>query len=285
MPEVRTASMTLIILMAAAVAAGSSPPELGKVPWLRSYAEGLQRSRETGKPVLLLFTEVPGCSTVNDFAREVLSDPLLVDAAELFVPVAIFNNKGGDDAAALQRWKEPSWGNPVLRFLDAREQELAPRLTHEGGLAALAQRMAAALSAHGTPPPPWLTLLATPGSDTVSYAMGCFWEGEAKLGALAGVSSSRTGFEDGREVVQLWLDPAARSSVEERARALGYRAMPGRSVQPSQRDDKYHLQRSPIARLKLTEGQKMRINSALAAGEDPTPWLAPSQRQKLAAQR
>lgn len=36
------------------------PVELGRVDWLRDYDAGLARSEDTGKPMLLLFQEVPG---------------------------------------------------------------------------------------------------------------------------------------------------------------------------------------------------------------------------------
>lgn len=38
----------------------SAPVELGKIPWLRNYDEALALARKTGKPLLLLFQEVPG---------------------------------------------------------------------------------------------------------------------------------------------------------------------------------------------------------------------------------
>ena len=36
------------------------PVEMGRVRWLRSYEDGVARSEETGKPMMLLFQEVPG---------------------------------------------------------------------------------------------------------------------------------------------------------------------------------------------------------------------------------
>ena len=43
----------------------------------------------------------------------------MVEAIEdAFVPVVVFNNKGGKDAQLLKRFNEPSWNNPVVRFLD-----------------------------------------------------------------------------------------------------------------------------------------------------------------------
>ena len=47
---------------------------------------------------MLLFQEVPGCSTCRNYGHNVLSHPLMVEAIEsLFVPLAIFNNKEGKE--------------------------------------------------------------------------------------------------------------------------------------------------------------------------------------------
>ena len=86
---------------------GNNPVELGKVKWLRSYEEAIAQSRQECKPVLILFQEVPGCGTCQKYGNEVLSHPLLVEAIEThFVPLAIFNNKGGADAEVLKRYNE-----------------------------------------------------------------------------------------------------------------------------------------------------------------------------------
>ncbi len=36
------------------------PVELGRVAWLRDFGAGRAQARQTGKPILLLFQEVPG---------------------------------------------------------------------------------------------------------------------------------------------------------------------------------------------------------------------------------
>ena len=37
-----------------------NPEELGKVKWLRNLAEATADAKKTGKPVLIMFQEVPG---------------------------------------------------------------------------------------------------------------------------------------------------------------------------------------------------------------------------------
>ncbi|MFK7927769.1 MAG: thioredoxin family (seleno)protein, partial [Myxococcota bacterium] len=69
----------------------AQPHELGQIAWIRDLEAGKAEAKSTGKPLLLLFTEVPGCSTVNGFADAALEDPLFVEATEdLFVPVVIY---------------------------------------------------------------------------------------------------------------------------------------------------------------------------------------------------
>ncbi|MEM7163956.1 MAG: hypothetical protein AAF581_00745 [Planctomycetota bacterium] len=38
----------------------TQPVELGKVAWERDYEKGVATARKSGKPILLLFQEVPG---------------------------------------------------------------------------------------------------------------------------------------------------------------------------------------------------------------------------------
>ena len=49
-----------LILIAGLVHAFASAPELGTVKWGRDLDKGLALSKESGKPVFLLFQEVPG---------------------------------------------------------------------------------------------------------------------------------------------------------------------------------------------------------------------------------
>jgi hypothetical protein len=271
-----------MLTLAIALSLAAAPPELGAIHFERSRARAFALAREKNLPLLVLFTEVPGCSTVNAFAREALENPLLVEAAEtLFVPLAIFNNVGGDDAAALAQYGEPAWNNPVVRVLSPTGGALAPRLTHERGAQGLQQVMVQALTALGRPVPAWLALAAPATAATATFQMGCFWEGEARLGGVEGVSSSRTGYLEGAEVVEVSVDgPAALARVEAQAKALGYRPREGR-LAPSLRDDQKQLEGSRFAKLPLTPAQRSHLNAALGRGEDPRPLLSPRQRALL----
>lgn len=108
------------------VRAGARPRELGRVHFERDFERAVQASKASGKPLFLLFDEVPGCSNCTSFGDAVLSDDLLVEAIEtLFTPVAVYNNLGGADRDVLDRYREPAWNNPVVRFIDAADHELA----------------------------------------------------------------------------------------------------------------------------------------------------------------
>jgi hypothetical protein len=50
----------LLLLSVLCTSLLASPPELGKVAWERSYEKGMASAAKSGKPVFLLFQEVPG---------------------------------------------------------------------------------------------------------------------------------------------------------------------------------------------------------------------------------
>src|SRR5262245_19894626 len=127
-----------------------APKELGDVRWSRDLDAAIADAERLERPLLILFDEVPGCSTCVSYGQNVLKNPLLLEAAEtLFVPVAVFNNLGGKDREALDAFKEPSWNNPVVRIVDARRNPLAPRLDGDYTQVGLARSMVAALQRAG----------------------------------------------------------------------------------------------------------------------------------------
>ncbi len=282
---------------------GSAPPELGLVRFERDLDAGLAAAESTGKPVFLLFQEIPGCSTCVSFGEDVLSHPLLVDAIEAeFVPVAIHNNKPGKDADALARYSEPSWNNPVVRFVDSAGKDLLPRKDGVTSAAAIAERAVRALEAARRPVPRYLRLLlaetAPKGRATAAFAMHCFWEGEARLGAIDGVLATRAGFLDGQEVVEVVFDPgvvafdrlaaeakrlecaAAVYAPDEAARSAagaGAKVLKDAVREAPRADQKHALSLSPLRLVPMTESQAARVNAAVARGEDPADLLSPSQ--------
>ena len=122
--------VAVVLALVAGVSGSGTPRELGNVDWSRSFDTALKRARATGHPLFVLFQEVPGCNTCVSFGEQVLTHPLLVEAIEEeFVPVAIYNNRGGADRAVLERYGEQPWNNPVVRFLDSDGRDRWSRFT------------------------------------------------------------------------------------------------------------------------------------------------------------
>ncbi len=291
----------------------ASPREFGRVHWQRDLDLAWKSAAATGKPVLVLFQEVPGCSTCVSFGERVLSHPLLVDAMETeFVPVAIYNNKGGKDAEILARFSEPAWNNPVVRFVDASGRDLIPREDGVYEAGGIASRMVRALEAAKRPVPGYLRLsaeeLRVAKTERATFAVHCYWEGEARLGALPGVVSTRAASLDGREVVEVSFDPSRlpyadlvrqaaglecaagvyASTEEQLATArqiVGDRAERARAAlrDAPASDRQYYLERSALRFAPLTRLQAQRVNSALRSGQDPREFLS-ARQQALAKQ-
>jgi hypothetical protein len=290
-----------------------TPPELGRVRFGRDVDAALLEAKAARKPVFLLFQEIPGCATCKGFGAGPLTHPLLVEAIEtLFVPVAVRNNEGGDDAKALERFHEPAWNNPVVRWLDGDGHDLIPREEGVWSAAAIAARMTKALENHGATVPEWLKLaraeLDVNAQRRVVLGMHCFWEGQTAIGAIPGVVDARPGFVDSFEVVdvrfapglialsdlvraaekagcaaQVWVSDkadleAARAVVGEHARLLS-----GSVREAAASDDLRRLKESNALRqLTLTRAQSVRVNALLARADlDPKSVLSPRQVAEL----
>lgn len=283
-------------------------PELGDVKWQRDHQAALSESAGTGKPVFAQFQEVPGCATCVNFGTSVLSHPLLVEAIETeFVPLLIYNNRPGTDAGLLKRYREPSWNNPVVRFLDGQGEDVIDRADGVWDLPGIASRMMKALETADREVPMYLRLLVEESSTTTkreraTFAMFCYWEGEAKLGAIDGVLSTRAAWLDGLEVVELEFDPR-KVSYEELLReakqmqcasrvftrtdaqqAIAAPLVGNDAVRSneqvrsaSESDQLYQLRHSPLRLLPVTPLQAIRLNSALGTRDDVKQFLSPRQ--------
>ncbi len=296
------------ILATAPAVAEPTPVELGDVNWLRDFDHAVETSRSSGKPILVLFDEVPGCSTCVDYGRTALSHPLIVEAAEdLFVPVAVYNNVEGKDRAILTSFREPTWNNPVVRIIDADRNELTPRHANDYSVSGLASAMVSALEAQRPgSAPEYLRLVAKEreqGLERATFAMHCFWVGEAKLGAQEGVITTRTGWLDNSEVVELtfdsdvvsykWLVKQAQSmECADRvfARSDEQRKLAGKieavrversdeSMRATPKDDKYELAQTDWRFIPMTELQATRANALIEQGQDPSRLFSPRQRE------
>lgn len=242
-----------------------------------------------------------------------MSYPVLVEAIETeFVPLLIHNNKRGTDAKLLKKFGEPSWNNPVVRFLDSNSQDLIPRKDRVWSTVAVARRMAEALESARRPVPFYFDAFlksTTQTTATATFAMHCYWEGEAKLGSIDGVLSTRSGWQSGLEVVTVYYDPKTvdyrelvqtaqsfscaskvfahdKTQLKIATELVGDRATPLPQNQPTRdakaSDQKYYLAHTPLIHLPLTEVQATKLNAAVKSRDSSyEKLLSPSQRQLL----
>lgn len=290
----------------------SQPRELGTVSWARDLDMTLTQAKRKNMPVMVIFTEVPGCKTCVDYGQNVLSHPLIAEAIQtLFEPVAVFNNVKGPDEVVLKSFDEPPQNNPVVRIIDADRRPLAPRIADDLSPAGIVGAMTTALKKTGREIPGYLKLLeeevlakaASP--ERAVFAMSCFWEGEAKLGALSGVVETRIGTMKGREVVEATFDPRrityetlvkkamemkcaddvfTRTDAQQTvaAKLAKDNAVRTNEDMKPEKEQKHHLFATPYRFLPMTLIQASRVNAALAHNQDPAPHLSPRQLELFA---
>ncbi len=261
--------------------------ELGKVEWYKTYDKALELSKETGKPILILFQEVPGCSTCQNYGFNVLSHPLIVDAIENeFIALAIFNNKKGEDARVLKLFNEPSWNNPVIRIIDSNAKDIISRINGQYDAESLVLNMIIALRKAHRKIPEYLNLLnqeISLSKDNIQeahFSMYCFWSGEAFFGNQDGVIKTTAGFMDGKEIIKVIYDDSKTSidilKTKAEKESISYIRNPGKFLKD--KDPKYYLKKSIYKYLAMNELQATKINSALANGRDASLYLSPSQK-------
>lgn len=239
----------------------ANPVEVGAVSWSRDHDAALAAAKKSGRPVFLLFQEVPGCAGCRQFGRDVLSDAGVVKSIEEnFVTLLIHNNKPGKDAQILKKYDEPAWNYQVVRFLDAEGRDLIPRKDRVWTKPELMERMKAALEKAGRPP-------MAAATRRVAFSQACFWTGEMKLGGIDGVKRTEAGFLGGHEVTLVDYDPGKISleALKRQASAAGvadetYLTLDGYRKAPES-DQKRQLQGTKYARMKLTPEQAAKVNA------------------------
>ena len=235
----------------------------------------------------------------------------MVEAIEdLFVPVLVYNNKSSD-SALLKKFNEPSWNNPIVRFLNGSGSDLIPRKSGVWTIGPMAARMVATLKAANREIPSYLSNLAIDPSslETATFAMSCYWTGEARLGAIDGVMTTTAGWTGGLEVVQLSYDPKVvkYSKLVETAQTMqcatkvfthsdsqlrtakslvGSRAVkfPGGARKAGQSEQKYQLRSiAGVRSLPLTKFQSTKVNSFIRSAERQRvfEFLSPRQKELL----
>ena len=293
--------------------ASDNPVEIGLVDWSHDVDAALEKSKKNGKPVLVLFQEVPGCAGCQKFGREVLSQPLVVEAIEdEFIPVVVYNNRSsGKDKVLLDRFGERSWNYQVLRFLDGNGKDIIERKEGIWTIDGVASRMISALKKHKRPVPNYLTTLVAVNDQsthaTAAFAMHCFWTGEYRLGGIDGVIATEAGWLDGREVTlvkydkeRLGIDSLARQAAQVRCAEKVYTqagtslaGLRGGKLDKSYRPASSSDQKKQISRWQginevpgLNQMQLTKINSAAPKSvKDAMQWLSPRQRKAFTSKQ
>lgn len=196
----------------------SPAAELGKINWHRDFEKAAAESGKTGKPLMVVFGELPGCGGCKNYGLVIFSNPLFVEVAEtLFVPLFIRNNDpvgASADTKLLMRFKEQANTYPIIRFMNAEGEDVTPATRNwrfdQGGWGELLGNTVKALEVSGKEVPKYLEVFTAEygawKTAKVCFAMGCYWSGEAKLGALPGVVRTRIGYHK--------LAPSANEIVE-----------------------------------------------------------------------
>jgi len=276
-----------------------NPIELGKVNWIRNYDEAVRIAEKKNKPILILFQEVPGCGNCTKYGKEIMSHPLIIELIEdNFVPLAIYNNKKGHDEEILKHFGEPSWNNPVVRFISSYGKSLGNRISNFHSAARLLEGIKGVIEQSQGEIPIYLDLLIEEfrskenGTEEMYLSMFCFWTGEKEIAKIIGVRSTEAGFMHGKEVVKVEYDKKITSAEKISAKARKAKCadqvftdisidtkLPTRKTGKYRKDgqDKYYLQNSKYRSVPMTEFQKSKVNSALGSGMNPSDFLSPRQ--------
>ena len=199
----------------------------------------------------------------------------------------------------------------MVRYLDSSGQDVIKRQSRVWNVNPMAARMVAALKAAKQEVPPYLSDLGRDRSNLqqASFAMSCYWTGEARLGSIDGVMSTTSGWAGGREVVSLTYDPKlvkysklvetaqsfhcaskvfthTASQLETAKSLVGDRAekFPGGARKAKLSDQKYQLRTSRGVRsLPLTSYQSTKVNSFVRGSQRSKylEFLSPRQKAML----
>lgn len=261
-------------------------PELGEVNWLRNLEAAKGQAALNGKPILLQFQEVPGCSTCVNYGRDVLSLPLMVDLIEeCFVPVAIFNNVDGTDAEVLAQFGEAAWNNPVSYFLSGTGDVIGSKLANRYNALSMLAKITETLRSMGRDIPGYAELLRADLlveqglSRKVVFETPCFWSGETTLAQHPAVLTTLAGWIGGEEVVEVAFDPehAEAATLTAYAEREGFRLANQRGFRGDE-DPQYYLSKTRFALLPLSPAQRTRINLDIPYKTSPERNLSPSQK-------
>lgn len=231
--------------------------------------------------------------TCVNFGQDVLAHPLMVEfITDHFISVAIFNNRPGPDAEILQRFGEPSWNNPVVRFLGSDGTEIVPKLADRYDALGLHEKITDVFEKLGKDLPGYFRLLGrdllVEGgiTESATYTTPCFWSGETSLAQHPAVVTTEAGWIDGEEVVRVDLDPrvASRSELDGYAHAEGFSPLHSTQFRLDG-EPQFYLRKHAARHLPMTQVQRTQINLAVPYRTPLADILSPQQRAWLADPR
>jgi hypothetical protein len=233
-----------------------------------------------------------------------LTHPLIVEAIEqYFIPLLIHNNKEGKDAIILEKYKEASWNNPVARIIKPDcEEDLIDKLSGKYDMVSLITFLIDGIEKSGQVVPSYLDLLEKEYNvkelHQTHLSMYCFWSGEKNLAELEGVISTKAGFMNGTEVVQVVYDQdkievvelmdfaskrkcadALYSNDTNELRAANHFDIPTKdpSIFKEDKELKYYISKTDYRYIPMTSLQALKVNHALATKTNPDVFLSPRQ--------
>jgi len=281
--------------------------ELGRIRWLESYSEALERAETENKPILVLIY-----NSGNDFVPEksALNHPLSVEAIEsLFVPVAFSEQKGNMSDRLGMVDLQPDFESVIL-ITDTQGNELTEKLYNNQAMAPFTDVLTASLSNAGHPVPEYLQVIhsesgAEGTTETAVITQHCFWSGEVELGVHDAVVFTEPGYIEKFEAIRIVFDNSKVSykNLLERAKSLGLldtvyplndtqyteaievidksNVMYFNQIEYNPASDrknyKFYIGKTFYRFVPMTPKQALLVNNALFFEADPDVFLSPRQ--------
>lgn len=260
--------------------------ELGRVSWYRDYDEAIILCEKEKKPILLLFQEIPGCSTCVNYGRDVLSNPLMVEIIENeFIPLAIYNNIHGKDAEILKKFNEPAWNNPVTYIIDCNGKSIVNKVANNFSPFTLYQKIVEVLALLNKEIPLYFKLLEKDlkinfgATKQAVYETPCFWSGETTFAQHHAIYATMPGFIGSREVVTIEFDESlvTKKELDSFAIEQGFFLIDKSVNLRIDKDPQYYLKKTNYKYLPLSSAQKTMVNFSIPYKQNPEQYLSPKQ--------
>jgi hypothetical protein len=202
-----------------------------------------------------------------------------------FIPLAIFNNRPGEDNDILALYNEPSWNDPVAHFLNEKGQDIIPKLENNYQPLSMYCKMVDVLKKLGSAVPAYAVLLAedlrmeSGNLQSTIYETPCFWSGETSMALHSAVKYTEAGWVNSSEVVKVFFDESQVSLTELNNYATneGFFVIDDHRSYRMDVSPQYYLSKTSFRYLPLSKAQRSQINVALPYNRQPEQYLSPKQ--------